>query len=381
MADILLTEEERLLRSSVREFAEKELAPRAAELDAHPQFPWENMRALAGLGLTGLTIDPKYGGSGGSTKALVVAIEEIARACAATSVTYLAHLSLAMQTIHRFASEEQKARLLPPMVRTERIGAFCLTEPGGGSDAAALQTSVTWRDGGYVLNGTKTFITNATVADVFVVFATHDRTKRAKGISCFLIDGRAKGLSTTPLHGKLGMRASDTATVHLEEVWVPEENRLGPEGQGFKEAMLILDASRISIAAQCVGIAQAAYDTALSYVQQRQAFGQRLADFQNTQFVLAEMATRLEASRLLTLEAAMLYDAGQPFIKEASMAKWMASETAVWCADRAVQFHGGYGYFSPTLAERLYRDARVLTIYEGTSEIQRLIIARHLLGR
>ncbi|MFN3974381.1 MAG: acyl-CoA dehydrogenase family protein [Dehalococcoidia bacterium] len=381
MADILLTEEERLLRNSVREFAEKEVAPRAAELDANPRFPWENMRGLAGLGLTGLTIDPKYGGAGGSTKALVVAIEEIARACAATSVTYLAHLSLAMQTIHRFANEEQKARLLPSMVRVERIGAFCLTEPGGGSDAAALQTTATWRDGGYVLNGTKTFITNATVADVFVVFATHDRTKRAKGISCFLVEGGAKGLSATPLHGKMGMRASDTATVHLEEVWVPEQNRLGPEGQGFKEAMLILDASRISIAAQCVGIAQAAYDAALAYVQQRQAFGQRLADFQNTQFVLAEMATRLEASRLLTLEAAMLYDAGQPFIKEASMAKWMASETAVWCSDRAVQFHGGYGYFSPTLAERLYRDARVLTIYEGTSEIQRLVIARQLVGR
>ncbi|GBD11838.1 Acyl-CoA dehydrogenase [bacterium HR23] len=381
MADILLSEEERLLRNSVREFAERELVPRAGELDAHPQFPWENMRALAGLGLTGLTIDPKYGGSGGTTKALVVAIEEIARACAATSVTYIAHLSLAMQTLHRFATEEQKARLLPSMVRVERVGAFCLTEPGGGSDAASLQTTATWRDGGYVLNGTKTFITNATVADVLVVFATHDRTKRAKGISCFLVERGARGLITTPLHGKMGMRASDTGTVHFEEVWVPEGNRLGPEGQGFKEAMLILDASRIAIAAQCVGIAQSAFEVALSYVQQRQAFGQRLADFQHTQFTLAEMATRLEASRLLTWQAAMLYDAGQPFIKEASMAKWMASETAVWCADRAVQFHGGYGYFSPAAAERLYRDARVLTIYEGTSEIQRLIIARHLLGR
>ncbi|MCS7207157.1 MAG: acyl-CoA dehydrogenase family protein [Dehalococcoidia bacterium] len=381
MPDILLTEEERLLRTTVREFAEKELAPKAAHLDAHPQFPWENMRALATLGLTGLTIDPQYGGSGGTTKALVVAIEEIARACAATSVTYLAHLSLAMQVIQRFATEEQKARLLPPMLKSERIGAFCLTEPSGGSDAAGLQTSATWRDGGYVLTGTKTFITNATVADVFIVFATHDRTKRAKGISCFLIDGRPKGLSTTPLHGKMGMRASDTGMVHLDEVWVPESHRLGPEGQGFKVAMQILDASRISVAAQCVGIAQAALDVATSYVQQRMVFGQRLADFQHTQFTLAEMATRVEASRLLTLQAAMLHDAGQPFIKEASMAKWMASETAVWCADRAVQLHGGYGYFSPALAERLYRDARVLTIYEGTSEVQRLIIARHLLGR
>jgi butyryl-CoA dehydrogenase len=381
MADILLTEEERLLRRSVREFAEREVVPRAADLDANPRFPWENMRAMAALGLLGLTVDPAYGGSGGSTKALAVAVEEIARACAATSVTYIAHLSLAMQTLHRFAGEEQKRRLLPPMVRAERMGAFCLTEPGGGSDAAALQTTATWRDGGYVLSGTKTFITNATVADVFVVFATHDRAKRAKGISCFLVERGAKGLATLPLHGKMGMRASDTGTVHLEEVWVPEENRLGPEGMGFKEAMVILDASRIAIAAQCVGIGQAALEAALAYVQQRQAFGQRLADFQHTQFTLAEMATRLEASRLLTLEAAMLCDSGQPFTHVASMAKWLASETAIWCADRAVQFHGGYGYFSPTLAERLYRDARVLAIYEGTSEIQRLIIARHLLGR
>ncbi|MBI4233273.1 MAG: acyl-CoA dehydrogenase family protein [Chloroflexi bacterium] len=379
MTTILLTEEEQMLQRTVRAFAERELAPRAAQLDADPQFPWDNWRGLASLGLFGMTISPEYGGTGGTYAQLAIAIEELARACAATSVTYLAHLSLATQAVAQSGTEGQKRRWVPPMARGEKVGAFCLTEPGAGSDAAALQCSLTKRDGAYVLDGAKQFITNGSVADVLVVFATLDRSKRTRGIAAVVVEKGAPGLSAQTMHGKMGMRASDTSQVFFDGVVVPAENRLGDEGEGFKVAMGILNASRISIAAQGVGIAQAAYQEAVRYAQQREAFGGPIANLQAVQFMLADMATQVEAARLLTRQAGALKDAGLPFIRQASIAKLFATEAAVFCADRAVQILGGYGYFRPAAVERYFRDARVTTIYEGTSEVQRLVIARQIL--
>ena len=376
---MLLTEADLLLKRTVREFAEREVAPRAAHRDETEEFPWEGLRGLATLGLTGLSIDAQYGGSGGGYTQLAIVMEELARACPATSLTYLAHLSLAAATIHTFGTPAQKARWLPPLVRADKIGAFCLTEPGAGSDAAGIQTTATPRDGGYILRGTKNFITNGHVAHTLVVFATEDPALRAKGVSCFVVERGARGLSTGRMPGKMGMRASDTAEVYLEDVPVSEGERIGEAREGFKVAMLVLDASRVCIAAQAVGIAQAALEAAVKYAVERHAFGKPIADLQAVQFMLADMATQVEAGRLLTLQAGIRKDRGQPFIQEASMAKLFASEAASFCTDRALQIFGGYGYFRPTPVERLFRDARVIRIYEGTSEVQRLIIARQLL--
>lgn len=375
-----LTEEERLLQRTVREFAGRELAPRAAELDEREQFHWQNVKGLASLGLFGLTIDPKYGGTGGGYRQLAVVIEEIAKACPSTAVTYIAHLSLATQTVHTFGTEGQKRHYVPPCARGEKLAAFCLSEPSTGSDAAAIQTTATKKgDGSYVLSGTKNFITNGHVGDILMVFASEDRSLRTRGVSCFVVEKGSRGLTTQPMHGKMGMRSSDTAQVFLENVVVPGENLIGEERGGFKVAMAILDSSRISIAAQAVGIAQGAFEAALAYAKQRQTFGKPIAEHQAIQFMLADMATRTDAARLLTLRAATLKDSGQPYIAESSMAKLYASETAMWSADRAVQIHGGYGYFKPNPVERFFRDAKVTEIYEGTSEVQRLIIARQLL--
>lgn len=379
MADIMLNEEELMLRNMVRQFAEKELAPRAAEIDEQEVFSWDVWKAVSKLGITGITLDAKHGGSGGSVKSIAVVIEELARLDASTSVTYLAHVSLSAQFINTFGSEEQKARWLPGLASGAKLGAFCLTEPGNGSDAAAASTIATKKDGKYVVKGSKTFITNGVNADTYIVLANTNKELRHRGFVALVVDKGAKGLSAQKLHGKMGLRGSDTATVFFDDVEVPEANRLGPEGRGFQECMQVLDTSRISIAAQSVGIAQGAYDAAIKYAKERQAFGHPIADFQAIQFYLADMAMRIEASRLLTYQAAMLKDTGQPFLKQASFAKAFGSETAVFCADRAVQIHGGYGYIRPTNVERYYRDARVTMIYEGTSEIQRNIIARQLL--
>ena len=379
MSDLLLSEDERLLKSTVREFADRELAPRAAAYDESGEFPRDNVRGLAALGLFGLTIDEEYGGSGGTMRQLAVACEEIARGCGATSVIYIAHLSLCSQFIHMYGTDAQKSELLPPLVRAESIGAFALTEPGSGSDAAAMRTAVTRSDGHYVLNGTKLFTTNAAEADVFVVLATHDVSLRTRGIDALVVSRDTPRFTINPQHGKMGMRASSTAELVFDECSVPEGNLLGAEGEGFRETMQVLSASRIPIAAQCVGIAQAAYEASVQYARQREAFGQNLADFQGIQWSIADMATSIDAARLMVYRAATLKDRGEPFATEASMAKLFASRVAVESADKAVQIHGGTGYFAPTTVERLYRDAKVTEIYEGTSEIQRLIIARDLL--
>ena len=379
MNELLLSEEETLLKSTVREFADQILAPAAAAYDQSGEFPWNNVRGLAELGLFGLTVDETYGGSGGTTRQLAVVVEEIARGCGSTSVIYIAHLSLCTQFIHMFGTEAQKQRWVPPLARGEKIGAMALTEPLAGSDAAAMRTSVTRSDGHYVLNGSKLFTTNAVEADTFVVLATHDRSLRTKGIDALVVEP-GPGFMVNPQHGKMGMRATSTAELVFDEFPVPEENRLGEEGEGFSALMDVLNTSRISIAAQCVGLAQAAYEAAVQYAKQREAFGKRLADFQGTQWAIADMATSVEAARMLVHRAASLRDAGQPFVTEASMAKLFASRVAVESADRAVQIHGGTGYFAPTLVERLYRDAKVTEIYEGTSEVQRMIISRNILG-
>jgi alkylation response protein AidB-like acyl-CoA dehydrogenase len=379
MSDLLLSEEERLLKSTVAEFADRELAPRAADYDANAEFPWENIRGLAQLGLFGLTIDEEYGGSGGTTRELALAMEEIARGCGGTSVIYGAHLSLCALFIHTFGTEGQKSRFVPPLARGEKIGAFALTEAGSGSDAAAMKTTATRSDGHYLLNGSKMFITNAVEADTFVVMATRDPKLGSRGVVSLVMEKDTEGLTVNPLHGKMGMRATSAAELVFESCAVPEENRLGAEDEGFRQTMEVLTASRIGIGAQCVGIARAAYEAAVSYAKQREAFGRHIADFQAIQWMIADMATGIDAARLLVLRAAELRDEGLPYLTEASMAKLFASRVAVDSADKAMQIHGGTGYFAPSPVERHYRDAKVTEIYEGTSEIQRLIIARNIL--
>jgi butyryl-CoA dehydrogenase len=381
MTTQMLNEEERMLQNLVRDFADRELKPRARQLDEEERFSWENWEGMARLGLTGIGIDPKYGGSGGGYRQVAIAAEETARGDSSASVTLIAHLSLGTSTIYRFGNEEQKQRLIPSLASGQGIAAWALTEPGGGSDAAALQTTATRRDGTYFLNGSKIFITNADVAESMVVFATQDRSQGYRGISAFVVPKGAPGLQVNPQHGKMGMRASSTNEVVFQDTPVPTENFLGEEGRGFRYAMEILDSSRIIIAAQCVGIGQAALEEAARYAQQRQSFGKPIAQHQAIQFLLADMATEVHAARVATMQAATLKDEGLPFINEASMAKLLASEMCVRVTSQALQVHGGYGYFKDSPVERLFRDARVTTIYEGTSEVQRLVIARQVLAQ
>lgn len=380
MTDLLLAEDELLLRQTIRDFADKVLIPKAAGYDQRREFPLDNIRGLAELGIYGLTVDEQYGGSGGTTTQFAIAAEEVSRGCAATGVIWLAHHSLGTKFIENYGTEEQRGNYIPVLAAAQKIAAFGLTEPGAGSDAAAIQTRAIRSDGHYVLNGNKTFITNGAEADIFVVMATVDPELRARGIIGLIVPRDAQGFTITPLEGKLGIRASSTAELHFQNTPIPIENRIGGEGEGFHMIMELLDVSRIGIGAQAVGIAQAALESAILYAKQRQAFGKRLADMQGLQFAIADMATQVDAARLLVRRAAQLYDAELPFVPEASMAKLYASRAAVEVADRALQLHGGSGYFAPTTVERLYRDAKVTELYEGTSEIQRLIIARNILA-
>ena len=381
MTDVTMTEQERMLENLVRDFADRELAPRAREVDEKEQFSWENWEGMANLGLTGMGIDSKYGGSDGGYRQIAIVAEGIARGDVAASTSLIAHLSLGTTTIYRFANDEQRQRLVPPLASGKSVAAWALTEPGGGSDAASLQTSATKREGNYFLNGTKHFITNAEVASSIVVFATQDRSQGYRGISAFVVPSDAPGLQITPQHGKMGIRGSSTCELVFQDTPVSPDNLLGEEGRGFRYAMEILDSSRIIIAAQCVGIGQAALEAAVRYAQQRETFGKPIAQHQGIQFMLADMATAVHAARVTTMQAATLKDQGQPFINEASIAKLLASEMCVNVTSQAVQVHGGYGYFKEAPVERLFRDARVTTIYEGTSEIQRLLIARQVLAQ
>ena len=381
MIDAVLNEEERMLQSLARDFAERELMPRAAELDESARFSWENWQGMARIGLPGIGIDPAYGGSGGGFRQSSIAIEEVARADAAASVTLAAHLGLGVETIARFGSEEQKQRYIPSLASGKGIAAWALTEPGSGSDAAAMATTAVRRNGAWALNGSKQFITNAEVAETLVVFANQDRAQGYRGVCAFIVPAGTPGMQINPQHNKMGIRASSTCEVVFDNAEIPAENIIGAEGMGFRYAMDILDSSRISIAAQCVGIGQSAFEEAMRYAQVRETFGRPLAQHQAIQFKLADMATAVHTARVATMHAATLRDAGQPFINEASMAKLVASEMCNNVAYEAMQIHGGIGFFKESRIERIFRDARVTTIYEGTSEVQRLIIARQALAQ
>ena len=381
MIDAMLNEEERMLQSLARDFAERELMPRAAELDESARFSWENWQGMARIGLPGIGIDPAYGGSGGGFRQSSIAIEEVARADAAASVTLAAHLGLGVETIARFGSEEQKQRYIPSLASGKGIAAWALTEPGSGSDAAAMATTAVRRNGAWALNGSKQFITNAEVAETLVVFANQDRAQGYRGVCAFIVPAGTPGMQINPQHNKMGIRASSTCEVVFDNAEIPAENIIGAEGMGFRYAMDILDSSRISIAAQCVGIGQSAFEEAMRYAQVRETFGRPLAQHQAIQFKLADMATAVHTARVATRHAATLRDAGQPFINEASMAKLVASEMCNNVAYEAMQIHGGIGFFKESRIERIFRDARVTTIYEGTSEVQRLIIARQALAQ
>ncbi len=377
--DLKLTEEQEMIRKTVRDFAQKELAPIAAEIDEKGIVPFENIKKMARLGLLGFTTAEDYGGGGADSISYVIAIEELSKACASTAIVMAVQNSLVNAGIEKFGTQEQKEKFLAPLARGQKIGAFALTEPGAGCDASALLTTAVRESDFYVLNGKKHFITNGGFADVVIVLAMTDKSKRHRGISAFLVEKGTAGFSVGREEHKMGIRGSNTSELLLDDVRVPAANLLGGEGDGFKIAMTVLDAGRVGVAAQAVGIAQAAYEAALEYSKQRVQFGQPICQFQAIQWMLADMATRIEAARLLTYKAALKKDSGDRYSQEASMAKLFASETATWVADRAVQIHGGYGYMKEYAVERHYRDAKITEIYEGTSEVQRMVIARSVL--
>jgi butyryl-CoA dehydrogenase len=377
--DFTLTEEQKMLKAMVRDFAEKEIEPIAAQIDEDATFPAEAIKKAAEIGLMGTGYPEEYGGSGGGAVEQAIVFEELARVCAATSVILIVTNELTGYPLYAHGSEEQKQRFLVPLMKGEKLGAFGLTEAGAGSDVAAMETTATKGNGGYTLNGNKLFISNGAEADIIVAFATVDKSQGYRGVTAFIVERDTPGYSVGKHERKLGIRASSTTELIFEDCFVPEENRLGDEGRGFRIALETIDASRIGIAAQAVGIAQAAFEKSLAYAQERQQFGQPIASFQAIQWMLADMATQIDAARLLMYRAAYFKDQGMSFIKEASMAKVFAAETAMWVTTKAVQVHGGYGYVKDYPLERYFRDAKITEIYEGTSEMQRMTIARQLL--
>ena len=381
--DLRLTEEHKMIRKMVRQFAEKEVAPIAAEMDEKGEVPFENIKKMGELGLMGLTVSEEYGGAGMDTVSYCIAVEEISKACASTAVVMAVQNSLVCHGIEKFGTEDQKQRFLVPLAEGRFIGAFALTEPEAGSDAAAQKTTLVLDGDEYIVNGSKNFITSGGFADVILLFGMTDKSQGYRGISALLVEKGTPGFSVGKEEDKLGIRASNTCELVFEDCRVPVANRLGEEGEGFKIAMANLDAGRISVGAQALGIAEAAYQAALEYAKVREQFGQPIAHFQGIQWMLADMATRIEASRLLVYNAALAKDrakeTGGRYSKEAAMAKLYASETASWVADLAIQIHGGYGYIKEYPVERYYRDARITRIYEGTSEVQRMVIADQIL--
>ena len=377
--DLRLTEEHKMIRKMTRQFAEKEIAPIAAEMDEKAEVPFENIKKMGELGLLGLTVSEEYGGAGMDTVSYCIAVEEISKACASTAIVMGVQNSLVCHGIEKFGTEDQKQRFLVPLAEGKFIGAFALTEPEAGSDAAAQKTTMVLDGDEYIVNGAKNFITSGGFADVILLFGMTDKGQGYRGITALLVEKDAPGFSVGKEEDKLGIRASDTSELVFEDCRVPVANRLGEEGQGFKIAMTDLDAGRISVAAQALGIAEAAYEAALEYAKVREQFGRPIAKFQGIQWMLADMATRIEASRLLVYNAALAKDrakeTGGRYTKEAAMAKLYASETASWVTDLAIQIHGGYGYVKEYHVERYHRDARITRLYEGTSEIQRTVIA------
>ncbi|MBM3464503.1 MAG: acyl-CoA dehydrogenase [Armatimonadetes bacterium] len=373
-----LTEEQRMLQDMVRDFATSTLAPRAAAYDRSCEFPHDNVKEMAELGLLGVTVPDTYGGAGMDTLAYTIVIEEIAKACASTAVIAAVQNSLVNFPLMKFGTEEQKKKYLPKLASGELIGAYSLTEPGSGSDAVAMQTRVRKEGNKYILNGTKVFVTNATGAELFIVYATLDPELKSKGVCAFIIEKNYPGFSVGRHEEMMGVRASGTSELILDNCEVPLENLLGTEGEGFKIALATLDVGRLGIAAQAIGIAQACLDYSLGYAQERKQFGKAIATFQLIQNKLVEMAVNIDAARMLLWRAAWLRERGQNFTKEASMAKLFASETAMKAGIEAVQVLGGYGYTKDYPVERYFRDAKITQIYEGTAEVQKIVIARHL---
>jgi alkylation response protein AidB-like acyl-CoA dehydrogenase len=377
--DFELGEDQKLMAEAAREFAEKKLKPIAEKMDEEEAIPAEILKELADLGYYGMLLPEKYGGLGLDTLSYACAMEELARGSAAVMIGLSVHNSLCCRAIFDYGTEQQKEKYLPKMAAGEWIGSYSLSEPGSGTDAGSLQCMAVEAADGYIINGTKAWVTSAGLASVFVVFVRTDKTAGTKGISCLIVEKGTPGMNIGKKEKKMGLKASDTREVSFIDCKVPKENLLGEKNKGFKVALSLLDNGRVGVASQAVGIAQAAFEEAFKYAHERQQFGEPLANFQAIQFKLAEMALKIETARLLTHKAAVLKDKGRAS-KEASMAKLFASETANFVASQAVQIHGGYGYVKEYAVERYFRDARVTEIYEGTSEAQKIVIFRNLTG-
>ncbi|MBS3783738.1 MAG: acyl-CoA dehydrogenase [Anaerolineae bacterium] len=377
--DFEFTEEQRMLRRMVRDFAEREIAPRAEEIDATDKFPHDLFHRMAEVGLLGLPFPPQYGGSGADYHAMVIALEEVARASGSMAITLDAHTSLCCEPIYRFGSEEQRQKYLPPLLSGASIGAFGLTEPQAGSDAGATQTRAV-RDGDeWVVNGQKIYITNGSIADVIVFTAKTDPDKGTRGISAFIVEKGTPGFKPGRDEKKMGLKGSVTSELFFENCRIPAQNLLGAEAEGFRQFLITLDAGRVAIAAMAVGLAQGAYERSVDYAKTREQFGQPIANFQAIRWMLADMATEIDAARLMVHRAAWLKEQDESYTKEASMAKLFATEMAERVCHHAIQIHGGYGYVREYEVERMYRDQRLCQIGEGTNEIQRLVISREIL--
>lgn len=374
-----LTKEQQLVKQMVSEFVKNEVAPIAAEIDETERYPMETVEKMAKYGIMGMSFPKEYGGSDTDYLSYIMTVEELGKACATTSVILSAHISLCASPIYAFGTEEQKKKYLPDLLSGKKIGAFGLTEPNAGTDAAGQQTVAVLEGDNYRINGSKIFITNGAVADTFVIFAMTDRSKGTKGISAFILEKGMPGFSIGKLEDKLGIRASSTTELVFEDVIVPKENMLGKEGKGFGIAMKTLDGGRIGIAAQALGIAEGALDAAVSYMKERKQFGKPIANFQGLQWYIADMKVRAEAAKYLVYKAAWKKGAGEEYGLDAAEAKLYASETAMYISTKAVQILGGYGYTKDYPVERMMRDAKITEIYEGTSEVQKMVIAANVL--
>lgn len=376
-----LDSNQKLIQEMVREFAVNELEEKAVEIDGSREFPWENVKKMAGLGLLGIIVPEDLGGGGMDFLSLAIAVEEISRVCASTGVITAVTQTLTAYPILKFGTDEQKKKYIPPLVKGEALGAFGLTEAGAGSDPAGLETTAKLDGDNYILNGSKRFITNGEEAGTFVVFAATDKEKGHKGITAFIVEKDFEGFSVGEHEVLMGLRATGNCELIFDDCKVPKENVLGEEGMGFKIALHTIDTSRIDIGAQAVGIAQGAMDAAIAYSKERKTFGKPICEYQMIQSKFAEMATRIESARLLVYRAAQMKDAGaEKYSKEAAMAKYAAAEACMYTVREAVQVYGGYGYTKDYPVERYFRDAKVMEIYEGTSEIQKIVIARNVLA-
>ncbi|MBA3046077.1 MAG: acyl-CoA dehydrogenase [Candidatus Thermoplasmatota archaeon] len=374
-----LTKEQEMIRKTAREFAEKEIAPIAADIDEKAEFPAETVRKLGELGFMGMTVPREWGGSGMDDVSYAIAVEELSRVCASHGVTMSVNNSLVCWPLTKFGTDAQKEKYLKPLASGKKLGCFGLTEPNAGTDAAGQTTIATKTESGYSITGSKIFITNGPAADVAIIFAMTDKSKGTRGISTFIIEKEFPGFSIGSIENKMGIRGSCTSELVFENMFVPEENMLGKEGQGFKIAMATLDGGRIGIAAQALGIAQAAYEESVKYAKQREQFGKPISSFQAIQWFISDMATEIDAARLLVYKAAFDKWMGRPYTVSAAMAKFFASDVAMKATRNAIQVHGGYGYTKEYPVERFYRDAKITEIYEGTTEVQKMVISADLL--